>query len=322
MSTIPLFVAFVLVTCQQLSESDLETITLDSSLSAMAVSPDGKRIFAASERGLSVLSIEDSSVEQEVKIPTRVKQVTLSPIGEHILARGTFGDCLIAKIVEGKVQDFEKIPDHKSRISAFAFSIDGKLCVSADNKKNISVWNAESREVLHRAEIGEFGNQSKVLFVSKKGSQVLSMDASSVCLIDMKLGKPVQRMKFESWGNSPALISPNGEFVVAWRPWKFQLSGTRQEMVKTIEMKSTPESILFHSNSQKLSMAFRDRVEIYDVDSLKVSKKIPMTFRHGANRQSISKDGKVHAFGSTWEKKILIYHAPKEYSSNNSDEED
>lgn len=303
--------------------ANVQSIELPETVNTFAISPDASHVVVVfGRRKVNVYDAEDFSTPVgSYTVPENAKEILFSPKGDKLLISATFGGVLIASFDAGQISKIRKIPEHKSRVTASAFSADGSLCVTGDSKKNISVWKTDTQEVVYRAELGLYGNAPDTLFVSASGKQVLSVDGAAICLVDMEKHKPIQRMKFESWGSAKATISNQGDLVSAWRPWKLTVRGTNTDFKNTMEMKERPEKVLFSPDGKNLFLSSRTKIRILDVENFDVLQTISVDGRHAPDRFSFSANGKLFGYATTWEKRITLCKQIAKESSTTSDEE-
>lgn len=126
--------------------------TLDSSaISTLAVAPDGRSFFAATDAGKAGIWSTDGQVQQEFALPqqaaitppfsaarnTRVTQSIYSPDGRYLLTGDRAGMITLWKTDGTLVRRFD---DHHRAIIGLAFSPDGRRFVSLDDNNLINVW--------------------------------------------------------------------------------------------------------------------------------------------------------------------------------------
>ncbi len=117
-------------------------------------SPDGKRIFAASDAGkLHTWYLDPDSGHQlqAVDISDLKKPIAICPKGKYLASLSASKNSVIMMVwcVTGdqcRLEHVSELKGHKARITAITFSPDGRKVVTASDDRTVRLWELESTQ--------------------------------------------------------------------------------------------------------------------------------------------------------------------------------
>ncbi|HVK09463.1 MAG TPA: LpqB family beta-propeller domain-containing protein, partial [Gemmataceae bacterium] len=116
-------------------------VSLPGEALAVAYSPDGRRLAVGGRDGLLRLMRADNTVVALEAPSVNVTALTLSPDGTRLAVAA--GDTVWVWDVSADPQVHRTIPAHRDRVTAVAYTADGKSLVTAGGDGNVKVWNVD-----------------------------------------------------------------------------------------------------------------------------------------------------------------------------------
>ncbi len=197
----------------RLCHSDLRTFEEHrGSVTAVVISPDGKRIASASLDG--TLKIWDAVSGATVLTITGheggVNGVAFSPDGMRVASAGVDKIVRIWDALSG--QGTFMLRGHADEVSSVAFSPDGIRLAAGSHDRSVTIWNAGSGRKLRTLE-GHAGPVSSVAF-SPDGTRIASGSYDhAVKLWDVVSGKEKLTIKGHTDGVNGVAFSPDGRRI-------------------------------------------------------------------------------------------------------------
>ncbi len=143
----------------EISHFDIPEVTVSRNHSAVAISPDGKRIALATSDNSVQLILLDSGKSSAIlaghKYP--VTSLAFSPNGQQ-LAAGSIDNSILLWDLE-KAEPRSMLKGHQAAVTALAFSPDSKVLASGSIDGKIKLWDVQEQVKV----IGSSGHQSPIL---------------------------------------------------------------------------------------------------------------------------------------------------------------
>ncbi|KAH7924512.1 WD40 repeat-like protein [Leucogyrophana mollusca] len=112
----------------------------------LAITPDGKNVISASRDGtVRVWDLSSRRATNILKLPPPTAPPSISPDGRQILSPG--GKTIVIWHIDTDTSAFEPLQGHTDRVTAVAWSQDGKKFASISVDKNLWVWDAGTRQL-------------------------------------------------------------------------------------------------------------------------------------------------------------------------------
>jgi WD40 repeat protein len=124
--------------------------------SAIAFSPDGRRLAVAIGEEVRVLDTAEGNVKRRWKGPLLfIPQVAFSPDSHRVAAAGHDGNVRVWDVEDGR--ELQRLRGHGAAIRTLAWSPDGRLLLTGAGDLTARLWNASSGDMLltFRGHLGE-----------------------------------------------------------------------------------------------------------------------------------------------------------------------
>jgi WD40 repeat protein len=230
-----------------------ETIT------AMAVSQDGRR-FATAHEGGHIRFWDDRSEEETGSItnegPNRsIQSLAFSPDGGLLAAGDSENNLRLYDA--GSLKESKLLNGHQDTIAAIAFSADGKLVASGDVGGRIRIWDiARGKETL------QIDSLHAIQHVAVQGQKILLGGANGVVRhADLLTGKVLQRFKGPEVSINP-VFSPDAKLLAYYIPEREappQLwDAVNEKALPPLKGVATATSFVFSPDGRRLMLSHGD----------------------------------------------------------------
>jgi WD40 repeat protein len=233
-------------------------------ISALAVSPDGTRLAAASEdRLISLWDLTNGKLIGELAGHTdRIPALAFSPAGDELVSAGWD---TTARVWDVKtLQPVILLNTHAPQVTALAFSPDGKLLATADSALAVHVWDFASRQTRHVLK----GPQSEIrtLAFSPDGARLAANGDRLIHLWDPHTGqrlagsgpRPVTRTSLAVSPDGTRLVTNSGGSAV--RVW----DTATQTVVRTLATASAVHGLAYSPDGTQIAGAAGAAVRVWD----------------------------------------------------------
>ena len=183
------------------------------SVSAVAFSPDGKRVLTGSDDNTARLwdAATGNPVATLAGHKARVSAVAFSPDGKRVLTGSSDNTARLWDAATGNA--VATLAGHTGSVSAVAFSPDGKRVLTGSGDTTARLWDAATGNAVATL-AGHTGSVSAVAF-SPDGKRVLTgSDDNTARLWDAATGNPVATLAGHTGSVSAVAFSPDGKRVL------------------------------------------------------------------------------------------------------------
>jgi len=235
--------------------------------------PDGRLLVVGKDQGQAVIVIDLVTAAQvdAATCPTELSSITamaFSPDGRKLLCGGRNGRVAVWNVSPGgKLEPAGlSFSGHSRDVSSITVSAGGTHALSGDEGGTVRFWTlADARE---QFAIEGFDQPVSATFITRSGKQGLACDGKLLVLLDLKAGKPIQKMALGLGMGRPAVIAPDGSCVVAHGAFGLQCwtikTGQTGPPFAEHTLFSKPE---FLPNSRYLLLGGHGTVILWDVTS-------------------------------------------------------
>ncbi len=262
--------------------SPQQVYNVGTGLLAVAVSPDGKLLAVAGEKGTLAL-FEVATGKRLRDLPGHtdtVKAVVFAHQGLWLVSAGEDKKIILwdlSKSETPRVVWSQKAPD---KVTALAVSPDGKYLVSGGYDGNITLWKVDTGEKLSQQfKVTEESTSQKGvishLAFDPKGERLASASYfdKTARLWEVKTGKVLQSLTGFSENMQNIIFSPNGEQVITSaddtiRLWKVNSGSPLNMTLKGHQGKVSSLNFITQDGQDYLVSASQDRtLRIWDTNS-------------------------------------------------------
>ena len=203
----------------------LMTLNMNSSVQAVAVSPDGKHIVSGSyDSSVRVWDALTGSELKELKGHTdKVRSVAFSPDGKHIVSGSSDKSVRVWDALTGS--ELKELKGHTNQVRSVAFSPDGKHIVSGSSDKSVWVWDASMgsklKELKRHTDLVTsvaFSPNGKYIVSGSYDNSVLVWDSRSLYIRERIADFTDRHGQYTGW-----LLSPHSSIHLMFVPPEAQL---------------------------------------------------------------------------------------------------
>lgn len=242
------------------------------SINAQGLSRDGNHVAAVFDDGNAVVwTVEGLAPLSARKVHSwNINSLQWSADGSQILTSAGDGTAMISES-ESSFPVFDlKLSPATSAYNAI-YTPDGKQIVTADNARNVRLWNAATGDEVKTVATLEDNYYPYWIAVSPDGKSILVATYGSVRVIDLATGAETRRLNAPGIALFTMEISPDGKRVAAGADdgrlfiWDF---GTGKPIAELREHRSAINAVNFSPDSKRIVTASSDRtIRIWDADT-------------------------------------------------------
>ncbi len=183
---------------------------------AVALSPDGKRVASADDRGVIFVWDGDTGKARQrlTEFTGAVLGLAFSPNGRFLAAGSEDSSAAIFDLETGRVR--HRLDGHVLAVNSVAYSHDGKVLATAGKDNTIKTWNAETG-LETRTLVGHLDEVRRAWF-QKDGQRLASIGEDRVLRFwDLADGKEDEKARGP--GTSPNIaLTPDLSRLAVWAP--------------------------------------------------------------------------------------------------------
>jgi len=276
-------------------------------VNAVAFSPDGKRIISGS--GDNTLLVWDWRTEKVILGPLHhenyVESIAYSPDGQRVVSGDGGGVVLVWDAKSGK--RLYRLEEHMDDVNSVAFSPDGRMVASGSTDETTQIWAAKTGEIVHSmtfdasvysvmfspnglyfatgmgkgVEVWDIRSWHRVcgrntscftVAISPDSKHVAYADDKSLCIMDLKTGKPILGpTQGHTHFISSLAFSPDGTWIASgsWdksiRIWD---TATGNQISK-LQTESSVFSVAISPSGTQIAAGCCDKtIHLYSCDSV------------------------------------------------------
>lgn len=247
-----------------------------SGIHAVALSPDGKKVFAANrDKNVIVFDLASGRVDKTFPIESRssrIKELIVSPDGKKLLSIG--GVDTIARlwdIASGRLE--HTFAGRGYGINTAAFSPDGKKLLTGDSEET-ALWDIETEKkektYLSFTNVVAFSLDGKKALIGTKNAILWQLETGQVERI-FKLDDTQSYLEVKA-----VCFSPDGKkALVSGLPYPKLWDIASGQVEKIFIQDGRPNKVYFSPDGTKVLMTYRGQSKLWDIKTGEVEKTIP-----------------------------------------------
>jgi WD40 repeat protein len=233
-------------------------------ISAMAISPDGKTLAAASED--KTISLWDLTAGKYIGClvghTDRVPALAWHPSGKYLVSAGwdTTARVWDARTLEPVIL----LNAHATQVHAIAFSHDGHFLACGDSAYAVRLWDFDTRKPLRQFKIPD--GEIRTLAFSPDGSQLACNGDRIVHLWNPQSGQPYAEIGPRPTAKTSVALSPDGTRLMsngggnAVRIW----NTTSRQALTSLDTPETVQTVAFSPDGLWIAGAVGRRIRLWD----------------------------------------------------------
>ena len=177
----------------------LPSITLNKSITCMALSQNGHKLAVAVEREVTIFERDAEGLFfkefRRLRGGKRIENITFSSDGKKLLAASKDPEVLLWDVATGEV--LQKFSGRKGSQKRVYFSLDGSKVAAAQTDATILIWDAATTETILR--INRTSKKNLFCEFSPDGRQIFYLDEDNerCYILDTKTGRYLRRFLFK-----------------------------------------------------------------------------------------------------------------------------
>jgi WD40 repeat protein len=235
-------------------------------ISVVAVSPDGKRLAAASEdKQISLWNLATGAYLGCLTGHTdRIPSLAWHPSSNYLVSAGWDSSARIwdANTLEPVVI----LNTHALQVEALAFSRDGKWLASADSSHTIHVWDFKTKTTLHKLTVPE--GEIRALAFSPDGKFLACNSDRIIHLWNPESGKPYADIGPRPLARTTVSVPPTGARLVsngggnAVRIW----NTANRQLETTLKADDPIHALAYSPDGKWIAGAFNNQIRLWDAN--------------------------------------------------------
>jgi WD40 repeat protein len=240
-------------------------------ISAIAVSPDGKWLAAASEdKNISLWNLSTGGYHGCLHGHTdRIPALAWHPSGKYLVSAGW--DTSARVWDAGTLQPIIILNSHALQVEAMAFSRDGRWLACADSGQTIHIWDFDQKKTVHKLKIG--AGEIGTLAFSPDGKFLACNGDRIIHLWNPQTGKPYADVGPRAAAKTTVSIHRDGTRLLsngggsAVRIW----NTTTRQPVTTLKADDPIQALAFSPDGKWIAGAFNHQIRLWDASGRFIS---------------------------------------------------
>ncbi len=212
--------------------------TKGEQVTALGVSPDGKTISAATEKGSVFLwnSRSLSKIAQSPSHRARVNSIHFSHDGRFLVSGGADGSMVIRTVSTGR-DKFVPVWDNR-QIRSIAFFPESFDLVTGNDQGEVQIWSSRGRSCMHK--ISAHNGPVAHLAIAPSGDFFVTSDTKNIKIWDRQTGKCLEEINGHTGGTTALLFLSNQQLI----------TGGNDDMVKIWDLVTSNMAMLLDCRSK------------------------------------------------------------------------
>lgn len=280
----------------------------------LTFSSDGGYLFTLGNDNVTVMDVNASTqVVYKIGSGTR-EAIALSPDGDRLFAGSSDGSVMIWQHDgNGNLKPENKFSIHRGSVKHVSVSPDKDHAISLHSPSVACLWKVESGTVVAQFNDFHFHSASDVLF-SKRGGQAMISDGRIAAAMDVSRGELIQQMPLSLGIGQFVAIAPDGSSISVGRNYDIHTFNTRRSSEPTItDGQELAWSAAYSSGGKLLVTGGRRHVALWNVNSGMPIQKFKMSESGYVKHVAFSPDG-IHfaAIGAPLGKLVEVFRLPND----------
>ncbi|KAA1262348.1 WD domain, G-beta repeat [Rubripirellula obstinata] len=280
----------------------------------LVFSSDGGYLFTLGNDNVTVMDVNASTqVVYQIGSGNR-EALAMSPDGNRLFAGSFDGSVLVWQYDgRGNLKPENEFSIPHGPVKCISVSPDNKHAISLHSSGIACLWEIDSGEVVGRFDGFSFHSAVDAMF-SKRGGQAMVSDGRVAALIDVSSRKFIQQMPLASGIGQFVAFAPDGSSISAGRSYDIQTFATQRTSQPTIsDGNEIAWSADYSPGGRLLVSGGRQKVMLWNVKSGMQVQKFDMGDSGYVKHVAFSPDG-IHfaAIGAPLGKLVEVFRLPDE----------